>query len=152
MQDNLTDRLASSILILVLMALVLIAVHLVGKRVLAWAQSLKRVRGARGQQWVTLIHIVQWILVLLMVGSAVFILPGTFGLDVTPLLVSVGVAVLAVSLGAQSLIKAFNGGVLIPYGCTTLCLKDLVRRRNEKVTCLAAGLVMSPVRRREGVS
>ncbi len=113
MQDNLTHLVASSVLIVVLTALGLIAVHLVGRRVLASVQSLKRIREARRAQLVTLVHIVQWILVLLLVGSAVLMLLGTFGIDVTPLLASAGVAGLAVSLGAQSLIKDLIGGVLI---------------------------------------
>ena len=44
MQDSLTHLLASSILTVVLMALGLMPVHLVSQRVLAWAQSLKRIR------------------------------------------------------------------------------------------------------------
>ena len=112
-EDSLTHLVASSVLIVVLTTFGLIAVHLLNRRVLAWAQSLKRVREARRQQLVTLIHIVQWILVVLLVGSAVLMLLGTFGIDITPLLASVGVAGLAISLGAQSLIKDLIGGVLI---------------------------------------
>lgn len=112
-EDSLTHLVASSVLIVVLTTFGLIAVHLLNRRVLAWAQSLKRVREARRQQLVTLIHIVQWILVVLLVGSAVLMLLGTFGIDIIPLLASVGVAGLAISLGAQSLIKDLIGGVLI---------------------------------------
>ena len=112
-EDSLTHLVASSVLIVVLTTFGLIAVHLLNRRVLAWAQSLKRVREARRQQLVTLIHFVQWILVVLLVGSAVLMLLGTFGIDITPLLASVGVAGLAISLGAQSLIKDLIGGVLI---------------------------------------
>lgn len=112
-EDSLTHLVASSVLIVVLTTFGLIAVHLLNRRVLAWAQSLKRVREARRQQLVTLIHFVQWILVVLLVGSAVLMLLGTFGIDIIPLLASVGVAGLAISLGAQSLIKDLIGGVLI---------------------------------------
>ncbi|MFC2037790.1 mechanosensitive ion channel family protein [Chloroflexota bacterium] len=108
-----THLLASTVLIVALTALGLIAVHLASRRALAWARSLKRVRQARRQQLVTLIHIVQWTLIVLLVGSAVLMLLGTFGIDITPLLASVGVAGLAISLGAQSLIKDFIGGLLI---------------------------------------
>ena len=114
MQDeNLTHLLASTVLIVVLTALGVLAVHLAGRRVHAWTQALTRVRAARKQQLVTLIHIVQWTLGVLLVGSAVLTLLGTFGIDITPLLASVGVAGLAISLGAQSLIKDLIGGVLI---------------------------------------
>jgi small conductance mechanosensitive channel len=111
--ENLTHLLASAALIVVLMALGLLAVHLVGRRALAWAKDLRRVRSARRQQLVTLINIIQWVVVVLLVGSTVLMLLGTFGVDITPLLASVGVAGLAVSLGAQSLIKDLIGGVLI---------------------------------------
>jgi small conductance mechanosensitive channel len=60
---------------------------------------------------VTLVHVVQWILVVLLLGSAVLMLLGTFGIDITPLLASVGMAGLAISLGVQSLIKDLIGGV-----------------------------------------
>ncbi len=76
-------------------------------------RGVKRVREARRQQLVTLILIVQWTLVVLLVGSAVLMLLGTFGIDITPLLASMGVAGLAVSLGAQSLIKDLIGGLLV---------------------------------------
>jgi small conductance mechanosensitive channel len=111
--ENRTHLLASSALVVLLTALGLITVHLAGRRALAWAQSLKQVRSARRQQLVTLVHIIQWTLVVLLVASAVLMLLGTFGVDITPLLASAGVAGLAVSLGAQSLIKDFIGGVLI---------------------------------------
>jgi small conductance mechanosensitive channel len=114
MQDgNLTHLLTSTALIVVLTALGLIAVHLANRRALAWAERLRWVREARRQQLVTLIHIVQWILVILLVGSAVLMLLGTFGVDITPLLASAGVAGVAISLGAQSLIKDFIGGIFI---------------------------------------
>lgn len=38
-----------------------------------------------------------------------------FGVDITPLLASVGIAGLALSLGAQTLIKDFIGGFLILF-------------------------------------
>jgi small-conductance mechanosensitive channel len=111
--ENLTHLLASTLLIVALTALGLIAVHLASRRALAWTRALKRIRTARRQQFATLINIVQWTLVVLLVGSAVLMLLGTFGIDITPLLASVGVAGLAISLGAQSLIKDLIGGVLI---------------------------------------
>lgn len=111
--EDLTHLLASSILVVTLTALGLITVHLAGRRGVAWAKSLKQVREARRQQLVTLVYIVQWSLVILLVGSAVLMLLGTFGVDITPLLASAGVAGLAVSLGAQSLFKDLIGGVLI---------------------------------------
>jgi small-conductance mechanosensitive channel len=113
MQENLTHLLASGALIVALTALGLVAVHLLSRRAIAWAGVVRGIRESRRQQLVTLTHIIQWTVVVLLVGSAVLMLLGTFGIDITPLLASVGVAGLAVSLGAQSLIKDLIGGVLI---------------------------------------
>jgi small-conductance mechanosensitive channel len=113
MQENLAHLLASSALIVALTALGLVAVHLLSRRAIAWAGVVRGIRESRRQQLVTLTHIVQWTVVVLLLGSAVLMLLGTFGIDITPLLASVGVAGLAISLGAQSLIKDLIGGVLI---------------------------------------
>ena len=112
-EENLTHLLASTVLIVALTALGLIATYVAGRRALAWTRALTRVRAARRQQLVTLINVIQWTVSVLLVGSAVLMLLGTFGVDITPLLASVGVAGLAISLGAQSLIKDLIGGVLI---------------------------------------
>jgi small conductance mechanosensitive channel len=91
----------------------LIAVNLTGRRALAWARSLEQANEERRQQLVTVIHVVRWTLAVILVTSAVLMLMGAFGLNITPVLASVGVAGLAVSLGAQTLIKDLIGGVLI---------------------------------------
>lgn len=44
---------------------------------------------------------------------AVLMILMVFGIDITPILASVGVASLAISLGAQTLIKDYIGGILI---------------------------------------
>lgn len=108
-----THIVSSTLLIVALTAIGFIALHLVARRLLPWTQSLEGIRESRRQQLVTLIHVVRWILVVLLAGSAVMMLLTTFGVDITPLLASVGVAGLALSLGAQSLIKDFIGGLLI---------------------------------------
>ena len=113
MQENLTHLLASGVLIVVLTALGLAAVHLLSRRAIAWAGIVQGIRESRRQQLVTLTHIIQWTLAVLLVGSGVLMLLGTFGIDITPLLASVGVAGLAISLGAQRLIKDLIGGVLV---------------------------------------
>jgi small-conductance mechanosensitive channel len=112
-QDNQGFLLVSSVLIVALTALGLIAVHLLGRRVLLWARSLKRVPEARRQQLVTLIQIIRWVLDVLLVTLAVMMLLSTYGINITPLLASVGVAGLAISLGAQTLIKDLIGGLLV---------------------------------------
>ena len=111
--DELRFLLTSTALIVGLTAVGLVAVHLVARRFLKWARAEQRVREARRQQLVTLILIVRWVLDILLVTSAVLMLLATFGIEITPLLASVGVAGLAVSLGAQTLIKDLIGGLLI---------------------------------------
>jgi small conductance mechanosensitive channel len=111
--DELGWMLLSAALISALTALGLVAVHLVARRLLAWARAEERVREARRQQLVTLIVVIRWVANVVLIGAAVMMLLATFGVNITPLLASVGVAGLAVSLGAQTLIKDFIGGLLI---------------------------------------
>jgi small-conductance mechanosensitive channel len=49
----------------------------------------------------------------IIIGTAALMILGEVGVDLTPILASVGVVALAVSLGAQTLIKDFIGGLLI---------------------------------------
>jgi small conductance mechanosensitive channel len=112
-EDILSMLLTSSFLIVAPAALSLVAVHFLGSRALRLVRSLTHLREARRQQLVTLVQILRWGLDLLIVGTAVLMLLSTFGVDVTPLLASAGVAGLAISLGAQSLIKDLIGGFLI---------------------------------------
>jgi small-conductance mechanosensitive channel len=111
--DGLTSYLVSSALIIVVAALGLTVVQLLSGRALRILQARERLREARRQQLVTLVQILRWGADVLIIGSALLMLLSTFGIDITPLLASVGVAGLAVSLGAQSLIKDLIGGVLI---------------------------------------
>ena len=111
--NNWSSHLTNGALIVGTAALGLVVVHLIARRILAWVHALQRVREARRHQLVTLVQTTQWILVVLLVVSALLMLLSEFGVDITPLLASVGVAGLAVSLGAQSLIKDLIGGILI---------------------------------------
>jgi small-conductance mechanosensitive channel len=111
--ERLTTHLVNGMLIVGLTLLGLVFVHLAAKRVLGWVRSVENIRDARRQQLVTLVLIVRWVLDIALVASAVLMLLSTFGIDITPLLASVGVAGLAVSLGAQSLIKDVIGGLLV---------------------------------------
>jgi small-conductance mechanosensitive channel len=111
--DGITSPLISSALIIAVAALGLAVVQFLGKRVLRILQSKEPLREARRQQMITLVQILRWGADVLIVGSALLMLLSTFGVDITPLLASVGVAGLAVSLGAQTLIKDLIGGVLI---------------------------------------
>jgi small-conductance mechanosensitive channel len=135
-EGRLSLVLASSGVIVVLAALVLVVVHFVGRRVQAVVQSWTHLREAWRQQMITLIQILRWAIDLFVVVLAVLMLLGTLGIDVTPLLASVGVAGLAVSLGAQSLIKDFVGGFLI-----------LVENQYAVGDCIEVGSVSGQVER-----
>jgi small-conductance mechanosensitive channel len=105
--------LVSSALIVALLALGLATTRVVSQRALQTIQSMPHLRQARRQQLLTLTQILRWGTDIVMVGAALLTLLSTFGIDVTPMLASVGVAGLAISLGAQTLIKDLIGGVLI---------------------------------------
>jgi small-conductance mechanosensitive channel len=111
--DGLTSHLISSALIIAVAALGLIIVQFLSGRALRILRSKEPLHEARRQQMVTLVQILRWGADVLIVGCALLMLLSTFGVDITPLLASVGVAGLAVSLGAQTLIKDLIGGVLI---------------------------------------
>lgn len=111
--NNWSSHLVNAVLIVGTAVLGLVSVHLAARRILARVHVLKRVREARRQQLITLIQATRWILNVLLVVSALLMLLSEFGVDITPLLASVGVAGLAVSLGAQTLIKDLIGGLLI---------------------------------------
>jgi small-conductance mechanosensitive channel len=103
----------SGLLILALMALGLVIVQLISRRVLKGVRGMKHIQEARRQQLVTLVQILRWVADIVIAVIALLMLLRTFGVDITPLLASVGVAGLAVSLGAQTLIKDLIGGILI---------------------------------------
>ena len=105
--------LISGLLILVLMGLGIVIVQLIGRRVLQGVREMKHVREARRQQLMTLAQILRWATDIVIVVTGLLVLLSTFGVDIMPLLASVGVAGLAVSLGAQTLIKDLIGGVLV---------------------------------------
>lgn len=112
-QNELVRLLTSAVLIVALTALGLYVVRLVRRRLVAWSKAVDILHDARRQQLTTIIQILHWVLVVALVLSALLMLLSTFGIDITPILASAGVAALAVSLGAQTLIKDFIGGMLI---------------------------------------
>jgi small conductance mechanosensitive channel len=110
---GLSSFLVSGGLIIALMIVGLALVQFVARRVLRVIQTLKHLREARRQQLITFVQILQWGADLFIAGSGLLMLLSTAGVDITPLLASVGVAGLAVSLGAQTLIKDLVGGILV---------------------------------------
>jgi len=111
--STLPTHLIHSLLIAATSVLGLVLVYLVSRRALSYVASLKRVREARRRQLVTLVHALRWAANVVILGHALMMLLSSFGVNITPLLTSAGVAGLAISLGAQSLIKDFIGGMLV---------------------------------------
>lgn len=111
--DKLQEYLVSTALIVGLASVGLLVVHLLARRTLAWVHGLDSVGEDRRQQVVTLVMVVRWVLDIVLVVTAVLMLLSTYGVNIGPLLAGVGVAGLAISLGAQTLIKDLIGGMLI---------------------------------------
>jgi len=112
-QTDLIQKLATGALIVVSTALALILVYWVHRRLLAWLRRVDVIHGAHRQQLTTVLQVVQWIVIVVLVSSAILMLLSTFGIDITPLLASAGVAALIISLSAQTLLKDFIGGLLV---------------------------------------
>ena len=111
--DEWSSLLVTSALILALAGLGWALVQLLTRRTIHMAQVTKHLTEGRRQQTITLVHILQWTAHTVIGAAAALMLLSTFGVDITPLLASAGVAGLAVSLGAQTLIKDLIGGMLI---------------------------------------
>lgn len=112
-QNELIQMLASGVLILALTGLGLLVARWAHRRLIAWIERIDTIHEARRHQLTTIIQVLQWIVIVVLIVSAVLMLLSTFGIDITPLLASAGIAALAVSLGTQTLIKDFIGGLLI---------------------------------------
>lgn len=111
--QNLPFLLASAGLIILVTVVGLVAVHALSRRLLKLVPSVERIPQDRQPQLITLINLGRWLLDVVLVGAALLMLLSTFGINVTPLLAGAGVAGLAISLGAQTLIKDLIAGILI---------------------------------------
>jgi len=111
--DTFRSLVVTSVLIVGLTILGLVLVRLLAKRATRLIETMGHLRQARQQQLITFVHIAKWSTSLLIGGVAVLMLLSTFGVDISPIIASVGVVGLGLSLGAQSFIKDLLGGVLI---------------------------------------
>ncbi len=111
--DNLSSLWVSSALVAVLVVVGIVTVQFVSNRVRRIVRSLEHLHEERRQQLLTIVLIFRWGTDVLIVAAALLMLLSTFGVDITPLLASVGVVGLAVGLGAQTLVKDLIGGLLI---------------------------------------
>lgn len=89
-----------------------VCVRLVRQRVLQGAQASDRLNSERKGQIQTVAQVVAWIANVLIAGIGTVTVLGYF-VDITPLLTGLGVAGLALSLGAQTLVKDLIGGLMI---------------------------------------
>lgn len=77
--------------------------------------SKRRIEADQQTRLKTLLHAGMGILKVVIIGVAAMMILLSFGINITPLLASAGVAGLAISLGAQTLIKDYIGGALILF-------------------------------------
>lgn len=103
----------SGLLSLVPAVLGVVVIHVIGSRIMRWAKSTDRLEEDRRKQVVTLVQTARWALDIGLVIVVLMMLLSALGVDIVPLLASVGVAGLAISLGTQTLIKDVIGGILI---------------------------------------
>ena len=88
------------------------ATQLVSRRLTKAVEKATEDKPERCRQLKTLIQVGRWSLQMIIVAAAVVMVLGNF-VDLAPLLASVGVAGLALGLGAQALVKDFIGGAFI---------------------------------------
>jgi len=111
--DSLQGNLLAGVAIIAVAIAALVATRVVRRRILRAIRSREGLPRERQQQVITLIGIATWSVMVLIVTVAALMLLSTFGIDITPMLAGVGVAGLAISLGAQTLIKDLLGGFFI---------------------------------------
>jgi len=111
--DRLTLQLSEAGVLVVLAVLNLALVHFLTRRGLLVLQSWQQVDRARRQQLITLIYALKWVANALILIATALMLLSVFGVNITPLLASAGLAGLALGLGAQSLLRDLIGGVLV---------------------------------------
>jgi small conductance mechanosensitive channel len=98
--------------IVLLAVLGLAIVQLVYRRLHRLAESTDKGKPGRQKQLETLIQVGRWIAQVVIIGAAALTVLG-YLVDITPLLAGVGVVGLTASLGAQTVVKDFVGGILI---------------------------------------
>jgi small-conductance mechanosensitive channel len=106
-------HLLSGALIITVAILSLTAAQIVRKRLLHTLISQQRLPHERQQQALTLVEVIGWGIAVVIIGATILMLLSDFGINITPLLASAGVAGLAVGLGAQTLIKDLIGGFFV---------------------------------------
>jgi small-conductance mechanosensitive channel len=109
----LEKHLLSGALIITVAILGLTAAQIVRIQLLRTLKSQERLPHERRQQVLTLVEVIGWGIAVVIIGAAILMLLSDFGINITPLLASAGVAGLALSLGAQTFIKDLIGGFFV---------------------------------------
>jgi small conductance mechanosensitive channel len=107
------SNLITTIVVIFTTIIILILVHLLARKLNRYLESVEGVQKARRQQTITFLQVVTWIISVTVICIGLLMILSEFGVDIAPLLASAGIAGLALSLGAQTLIKDFIGGFLI---------------------------------------
>lgn len=87
-------------------------VRIIGRRARAHIEKMGAEAG-RQARLLTLVSVIKDTARVIIFSLAALSLLATIGVDITPLLTSLGIAGLALSLGAQTLIKDYIGGLLV---------------------------------------
>lgn len=111
--QELSANVITTLIIIFATIVTLSLVQLLSRRLHRRIESMEGIRKERRQQTITFLQIIVWSASVVIIAAALLMVLSTFGVDITPLLASVGIAGLALSLGAQTLIKDFIGGFLI---------------------------------------
>ncbi len=101
--------------VLVILLLLWLGLHVektIRKNIVSRIDALAREAASKARMY-TMTTVVSYTVRMTMLGVAGIIVLATLGIDIGPLLASAGIAGLAVSLGAQSLIKDYIGGMVI---------------------------------------
>jgi small conductance mechanosensitive channel len=111
--DAWAETLFTILLVAALMIVILFIVQVMARRLYKYVNEIEGIRLDRRKQTITFLQIITWSISVTTVCIGGLMVLSEFGVDITPLLASVGIAGLAIGLGVQSLIKDFIGGFLI---------------------------------------
>jgi small-conductance mechanosensitive channel len=109
----LEKHLLSGTLIIAVAILGLVAAQIVRGRLLHTLKTQEHLPHERRQQALTLVEVIGWGIAVVIIAAAILMLLSDFGINISPLLASAGVAGLAIGLGAQTLIKDLIGGFFV---------------------------------------
>ncbi len=89
-----------------------ILIQMASRRISDRVDKTETLDTERQQQILTVVDVARWVLTIVVIVIITLMIMGKF-VDVTPMLTGLGVAGLAVSLGGQTLVKDFIGGIFI---------------------------------------